>query len=331
LADAGGWDKVLQFEDDGRFAVVLGELTKDHGDGEASASPALVQLRLKGVFASPEDVIKCLPKLQLRLTNFSGAEYSYYDACLPLEQGGGAVFSTEVIWPASDRQIGRKMPSHFEMVEEDAQIYEEVVRAHAVAESAKLGWVLALCSLEKERERNLFVNEKFVINVDTKWVSHPDLEQARKQPDGSFGPPPFEWRGAAWTNELYILGISRDPTLLSLRDLEGEKGAQLVEEMRDELRKAAFEVYGVPASKLRVFFHYHPQFYRLHAHCCRSEWVNPGSEVERAHLLTDVAQNLRLDAGFYKRATLTYKLRVGEKLHALLHASQAFHSLAGSQ
>ena len=31
-----------------------------------------------------------------------------------------------------------------------------------------------------------------------------------------------------------------------------------------------------------------------------------------------VADNLRRDAGFYEKATLTYKVRVGEKLHTLL-------------
>ena len=31
-----------------------------------------------------------------------------------------------------------------------------------------------------------------------------------------------------------------------------------------------------------------------------------------------IADNLRRDAGFYEKATLTYKVRVGEKLHTLL-------------
>ena len=49
------------------------------------------------------------------------------------------------------------------------------------------------------------------------------------------------------------------------------------------------KVYGVPGDQLRVFFHYHPQFYHLHVHFTRSH-VNPGCEAERAHLLTDVIQ-----------------------------------------
>ena len=43
----------------------------------------------------------------------------------------------------------------------------------------------------------------------------------------------------------------------SLRDLHGEIGASLCETMSAELKKSAWEVYGVPANKLRIFFHYH--------------------------------------------------------------------------
>ena len=39
---------------------------------------------------------------------------------------------------------------------------------------------------------------------------------------------------------------------------------------------------------------------------------------DRAHLLTTVAENLDLAPDYYARATLTYKLRVGEKLHGIL-------------
>ena len=49
------------------------------------------------------------------------------------------------------------------------------------------------------------------------------------------------------------------------------------------------EVYGVGPEQLRVFIHYHPQFYHLHVHFTRAH-VNPGCEAERAHLLTDVIQ-----------------------------------------
>lgn len=58
----------------------------------------------------------------------------------------------------------------------------------------------------------------------------------------------------------------------------------------------------------------------MHAHCTRIEYVNPGSEVERAHLLKSVASNLSLKSNYYTSsyANIQYKLRVGEKLYKKL-------------
>ena len=95
-----------------------------------------------------------------------------------------------------------------------------------------------------------------MVNVDTKWSTH-----------GDFGSDRAAWKRAPWTAGLYLLAIAKDATLASLRDVRGPEGARLVRAMRDALRAAAWDVYGVPASKVRVFFHYQPQFYRLHAHC----------------------------------------------------------------
>jgi len=109
--------------------------------------------------------------------------------------------------------------------------------------------------------------------------------------------------------------------LLSLRDLRGAAGAALCDEMRDVLRACAKDVYGVPASKLRIFFFYQPQFYRLHAHCARIDFNSRGCDVDRAHLLSDVAQNLRLDPDYYAKATITYKVSKEEKLYEHLEGA----------
>ena len=73
------------------------------------------------------------------------------------------------------------------------------------------------------------------------------------------------------------------------------------------------EVYGVGAEQLRVFIHYHPQFYHLHVHFTRAH-VNPGCEAERAHLLSDVIQNLEGQDDYYVRRTLTHRLRENDPL-----------------
>ena len=290
-------EETLRFEAGGRLAVVLGTL-----DGK----DCLLEIKQRAALADPRALEDALPKLKLALTNHSGAEYSYYAATDPTT---GATYDLEAVWPAPERLVQRKRPAEICVVEETAEAYDRVVRPFAEAQAAKIGWIDAVCALEKERERNLHACDAFVVNVDTKWSTHGPFEDDRAT-----------WRGADWTRDLYLLAISKDASLKSMRDLRGPAGAGLCRAMRAALLRCAADVYGVPATKLRVFFHYQPQFYRLHAHCTRAEHTNPGCECDRAHLLTTVAANLDLAPDYYARAPLTYKLRVGEKLHGLLSA-----------
>ena len=290
-------EETLRFEAGGRLAVVLGTL-----DGK----DCLLEIKQRAALADPRALEDALPKLKLTLTNHSGAEYSYYAATDPTT---GATYDLEAVWPAPERLVQRKRPAEICVVEETAEAYDRVVRPFAEAQAAKIGWIDAVCALEKERERNLHACDAFVVNVDTKWSTH-----------GPFDDDRATWRGADWTRDLYLLAISKDASLKSMRDLRGPDGAGLCRAMRAALLRCAADVYGVPATKLRVFFHYQPQFYRLHAHCTRAEHTNPGCECDRAHLLTTVAANLDLAPDYYARAPLTYKLRVGEKLHGLLSA-----------
>ena len=290
-------EEMLRFEAGGRLAVVLGKL-----DGR----DCVLELKQRAALADPRALEDALPKLKLTLTNHSGAEYSYYAATDPTT---GATYDLEAVWPAPERLVQRKRPAEVCVVEETAEAYDRVVRPFAEAQAARIGWIDAVCALEKERERNLHACDAFVVNVDTKWSTH-----------GPFDDDRATWRGADWTRDLYLLAISKDASLKSMRDLRGPDGAGLCRAMRAALLRCAADVYGVPATKLRVFFHYQPQFYRLHAHCTRAEHTNPGCECDRAHLLTTVAANLDLAPDYYARAPLTYKLRVGEKLHGLLSA-----------
>ena len=331
------------------------KMATDSTSNGCSASPppatALVCLTQKPAFESPESLLAELPRMHTTLTNHSGAEYSYYDAFAgkaeatdskgedssssSISSSSGARFNMEVIWPASERQVQRKRRADFILFEEDVETYRNLVAPFVEEQADKTTWIDKVCRQEKERERCLYNNDDFVVVVDTKWQNHAriaiwDASIASSQEDGeshllSFDEATFyareraEWYGAPWTRDLYLLAIAKDPKLKSIRDLRGEAGAAICEAMARELLTAAERVYGVPAHKCRVFFHYHPQFYRLHAHCNRIEYVNPGCEVERAHLLSTVAANLRIAEGYYAdNAILTYKLRKGEKLHKLL-------------
>ena len=289
---------VLRFDGQGKFVVLRGEIPDVGGNNK----PALLQFEQRAACESQASFVENLPNFGLQLTNFSGAEYSNYHGT-----GLGASWNVEVIWPASERQIRRKTPSEHYLVEESGELYAKHIDAFAKQQSERIDWLDSVVNMETEVERNLFHNERFIINIDTKLTTHVQPTDDRKT-----------WYGATWTDDLYLLAIVKNPLLRSLRDLNGEEGAALCDEMRDELRNAAKHVYGVDPGQLRIMFHYHPQFYRLHAHCVRTHAINPGSETERAHLLTTVACNLRMKSDYYKHAILSYSVRKGEGLHQLL-------------
>ena len=87
-------------------------------------------------------------------------------------------------------------------------------------------------------------------------------------------------------------------------------------------RETIAAVYGVAADELRVFVHYQPQFYHFHVHFTRLH-NDLGCQVERAHLLREIIDNLEADANAYKRTrTLYYQLKANDKLLGLIRAHQ---------
>lgn len=114
----------------------------------AQGRDALIQLEQKAACTDADALIAQLPSLDLTLNNHSGAEYSFYDATAP---GTGAKYTTEVIWPASSRQIARKTPADSVLAEETGKEYEAVVEPYVAEQAGKIGWIDAVCSLEKVR------------------------------------------------------------------------------------------------------------------------------------------------------------------------------------
>lgn len=291
------FEEVLRFENGGTLVVILGKL---------NSMPAILQFVFRSKVESLDLFLELMKsKASFNLTNYSGAEYSYYN--VPVSSPSLCEYKLEVIWPASERQIQRKRLSEYLLIEETPAVYKDKVAKHCLLESDNCQWIDEVTSLRKEKDRNLFTNSQFVINIDTKWTSHCDTSMDKS-----------EWKGATWTKDIYILAVVKDRKLMSIRDLRGSEGISLCESMKTELQRVAKEVYGVDPKILRIYFHYHPQFYRLHAHCNSIDNVNPGCETERAHLLSTCISNLRNYPNYYEDATLVYKVRKGEKLYKLL-------------
>ena len=174
-------------------------------------------------------------------------------------------------------------------------------------------WIYKCLDLSKERERVLFNDTDpetgFLLNVDTKWKTHPKCTEDATERK--------LWKGHEAIRDLYCLAICHRRDIRSLRDLTAAH-LPLLRNIRDVGVDTVCDVYGVQPHELRVFVHYQPQFYHFHVHFTRLH-SDLGCQVERAHLLQDIIDTLEADGNAYaKKLTLYYQLKANDKLLAKL-------------
>jgi len=310
LADFATEEVLLESD---RVVIVLGRF-----GWQAQDQRALIKLTPK----PPTLASGLLDALDVHVASYSGAEYCYYDGLCSLASLFATArlrpaYSLEVIAPASEKQIARARPERGVLVTEDATLYASVVQPYIEAiDPRAVAWVHNVLALEKEAERVLFndtdADRGFLLNIDTKWKSHPPAvadEAAR-----------VAWRGHAAVQDLYCLAICHRRDVRSLRDLRACHLPMLRNILHEGCRVIE-QVYGVPAEELRVFVHYQPQFYHFHVHFTRLH-NDLGCQVERAHLLQQVIAELEADGDAYVKKTLWYQLKANDKLLEAIRAFQ---------
>ncbi|NXG80508.1 DCPS diphosphatase, partial [Baryphthengus martii] len=124
--------------------------------------------------------------------------------------------------------------------------------------------------------------------------------------------PDFKWNQSQ-LDDLYLIALVHRRDIKSLRDLTAEH-LPLLRNILREGQEAVAKRFGIPGSRLRIYFHYQPSYYHLHVHFTALGFEAPGSSVERAHLLADVIDNLAADSAFYQSRALTFALRSDEPL-----------------
>jgi m7GpppX diphosphatase len=276
-----------------------------------------------------ENILKFLESFTYTLTSESGAEYSYYTARGNIKQDCGysflgdfkmhlskekvqQVFNLEMISPAPPTQIQREMPfSSWTDIVETPQLYHGVTKPHitSVIDGGALAWIQNVIHLKKEKERILHNTDEhggWILNIDTKWKSHPD----------PFTVPRSEWFGHGCTSDLYCLAIVKLADMASLRDVRS-KHVPLLKAIKNKGTHVIKTVYGVPPNKVRVFVHYVPQFFHFHVHFVRIERETQG-QLERRHFLHDIIANVGRNDKYYEKLTMKYSLRSINTLACLM-------------
>ena len=139
-----------------------------------------------------QKVLTFLSQFDWKMSSESGAEYSFYDAfyntnekedTAPVskrarkeETSDGeavkkSIFKVELIYPASDRQLARAMPSPgFSMMMETPATYQAVTKPFIdkIVSSGSLSWLKNIVEVKKEEERLLWNADGWILNIDTK-------------------------------------------------------------------------------------------------------------------------------------------------------------------
>ncbi|XP_037116954.1 m7GpppX diphosphatase [Syngnathus acus] len=199
-----------------------------------------------------------------------------------------------VVCPATEKHVQKYQRQESFLVEETTDDYQSITLPFIQKQSFSVQWVYNILEKKAESERIVFEDPDpklgFVLLPDFKW----DQKQ---------------------TDNLYLIAITHQRNIKSLRDLTSEH-IPLLQNIFQKGKEAIQQHYSLPGSKLRVYLHYQPSYYHLHVHFTKLGYDVPGCGVERAHLLTDVIQNLQSDPHYYKTRTLSFPLRADDGLLA---------------
>jgi m7GpppX diphosphatase len=112
-------------------------------------------------------------------------------------------------------------------------------------------------------------------------------------------------QGKQISNSIMInwLGIVKDTTLHTLRDLRGEH-VNMLESMRDMCLAKIHEETGIPVDEIMVYIHYHPSVYHLHVHFAYPYMQFNHRDIYRIHSINTIIENLKMNPNYYALANL---------------------------
>jgi m7GpppX diphosphatase len=137
-------------------------------------------------------------------------------------------------------------------------------------------WIYNIIDHKSESENIIYENDNLIFIPDYKWDNN--------------------------IKNLHILGIFKNKNLNSIRDLNKDH-IKILEECIIDGKKIIKEKYHI--DNLIIYFHYRPSVWQLHIHFINIDTNNKDSfTLPRAHLVSNVIQNLKYDTNYYKNANL---------------------------
>lgn len=221
---------------------------------------------------------------------FHNDVYTSYGGKLSAALNG---LTATVIFPATQKHVDKYVYKAQHMITETPKLYKEVTEPYIASQQLSLQWVYNILEHKKESERILYEDP----DPETGFILLPDMKWDTKQMEN-----------------LYVLAICHKRGVRSLRDLTSEH-LPLLRNINEKVSAALALQFGTPSHRLRGYLHYQPSYYHLHVHFSVLGFEAPGTQVERAHLLSTVISNLEAYPDYYQRATVGYTVKEGDGLY----------------
>ncbi|XP_073459369.1 m7GpppX diphosphatase [Aquarana catesbeiana] len=278
-----------------RLSAVLRESARDktiflhgkvNGDGEATEDAVVIMERAPFQAESVSNLLGNNPAMTVQLKNDI---YGVYHLSPPAELND---IKTTVIRPATEKHIKKYLHQEVYLIQEKGEDYKNITLPFIESQSFSIQWVYNILEKKAEADRIVYENS----DPENGFLLLPDFKWNQKQ-----------------VEDLYLIAISQKRGIKSLRDLTADH-LPLLRNILQEGTEAILKRYKLQANQLRIFLHYQPSYYHLHVHFTALGHDAPGITVERAHLLSDVIQNLEMNSRYYETRTLTYALREDDAL-----------------
>lgn len=255
-------------------------------------------------------------------------------------EAAGAGLAVDVTYPATEKHVAKCRAQQRVMLLETRELYEKVTLPLVEATPpSRVAWVDNI--LEGRAEADRVMARGGGDGEDDGWVLLPDMkwdhrgakaavaelkeleERSKKEGDAAVTAEALASasdHAKSATDSLYAQLIFRDRRLRSLRDIDGGSAPRVASAVAAALAVVRSE-YGVPASALRAFFHYHPSYWRLHAHVAGPQAAPLDDGAGRAHLVEDVLEAARAHPGWWRERALCVRSFRGDELAEALIAA----------
>ena len=210
----------------------------------------------------------------------------------------------------------KRIEQEFYLIRETPKMYNAITKKYidSIPDSDNQ-WIDDILTGKKEKERVIYQDDNFVSVIDSKWRSHINCQE---NTDKSL------WKTKMNKNNieknLYILSVIKNKKIQSLRDIN-DTHVKMLETVLNGTKNAIKNIYGFDDSRLRVFVHYWPQYFHFHIHFTTLS-IHFGCNIEKAHLLEDIIDNVKMNANYYQQCGITAFIGKRSKLHQLFLDSQ---------